>query len=63
MSSQPVGSTEKNPVGTAWSTEQVPGQLGLYRETLSQKTRQDKRIALGWFPELNTKYTLTCDDK
>jgi hypothetical protein len=26
----------------AWSTERVPGQPGLYRETLSQKTKQNK---------------------
>jgi hypothetical protein len=26
----------------AWSTEWVPGQPGLYRETLSQKTKQKK---------------------
>jgi hypothetical protein len=26
----------------AWSTKRVPGQPGLYRETLSQKTKQNK---------------------
>jgi hypothetical protein len=28
----------------AWSTELVPGQPGLYRETLSQKTKKKKKI-------------------
>jgi hypothetical protein len=27
----------------AWSTEWVPGQPGLYRETLSQKTKKKKK--------------------
>jgi hypothetical protein len=27
----------------AWSTKGVPGQPGLYRETLSQKTKQNKK--------------------
>jgi hypothetical protein len=27
----------------AWSTKWVPGQPGLYRETLSQKTKQKKK--------------------
>jgi hypothetical protein len=27
----------------AWSTEWVPGQPGLHRETLSQKTKQNKK--------------------
>jgi hypothetical protein len=27
----------------AWSTERVPGYPGLYRETLSQKTKQKKK--------------------
>jgi hypothetical protein len=27
----------------AWSTEWVPGQPGLHRETLSQKTKQNKQ--------------------
>jgi hypothetical protein len=26
----------------AWSTEWIPGQPGLYRETLSRKTKQNK---------------------
>ena len=33
-----VSSLKKTP--TAWSAEQVPGQLGLHRETLSEKTKQ-----------------------
>jgi hypothetical protein len=28
----------------AWSTEQVPGQPGLYRETLSAKTKKKKKM-------------------
>jgi hypothetical protein len=27
----------------AWSTERVPGQPGLHRETLSQKTKKKKK--------------------
>jgi hypothetical protein len=27
----------------AWSTEQVPGQPGLHRETLSRKTKKKKK--------------------
>jgi hypothetical protein len=27
----------------AWSTKQVPGQPGLYRETLSRKTKKQKQ--------------------
>jgi hypothetical protein len=27
----------------AWSTERVPGQPSLYRETLSQNTKQTKK--------------------
>ena len=27
----------------AWSIKQIPGQPGLYRETLSQKTKQNKQ--------------------
>jgi hypothetical protein len=30
----------------AWSTEQVAGQPGLYRETLSQKTNPNKQTNL-----------------
>jgi hypothetical protein len=26
----------------AWSTKQIPGQQGLHRETLSQKTKKPK---------------------
>jgi len=29
-------------VRPAWSTEQVPGQLGLHKETLSPKTKPNK---------------------
>jgi hypothetical protein len=29
----------------AWSTEQVPGQPGLYRETLSQEKKKTDRQA------------------
>jgi hypothetical protein len=28
----------------AWSTARVPGQPGIYRETLSQKTKKKKRF-------------------
>ena len=30
-------------LSSAWSTEQVLGQLGLHRETLSRKTKQEKK--------------------
>jgi hypothetical protein len=30
----------------AWSTKWVPGQPGLYRETLSQKTKKKKKMVL-----------------
>jgi hypothetical protein len=30
----------------AWSTEWVPGQPGLHRETLSRKTKKKKKIAI-----------------
>jgi hypothetical protein len=38
-----ISSLKKSSARSTWSTEWVPGQSGLHRETLSRKTKKKKK--------------------
>ena len=46
----------------AWSTECVPGQPGLYRETLSRKTKKKKKKRIMRAPPIHPRSALTPDN-
>jgi hypothetical protein len=45
---------------SAWSTELVPGQPGLYRETLSRKTHQNKTKQHMFYSSSSLSLSLSC---